>query len=81
MTTPAPDSLSNIDFRDWFATRIKVLQARYRDMEDLVNNGHNYTEDHRKEIEDRVKNYFINEFWDAYENLPNTNLWTKTNER
>ena len=74
-------SLSNLDFKDFFSSQIRTLQARLRDINDLIANGENYTEAHQDEIKAKIRNYFVNEYWDVHENLPNTNLWTGRNER
>lgn len=73
-------ALSNQDLKRWFRKRIRIMRRRIADIDDLIANGAKYNEEHNSELAARVQNYFTKEFWDAYENLPNINVWTKQNE-
>ena len=67
-------AISNQDLKRWFRTRIRIMRMRIADIDDLIANGDKYNDAHRGEVEARISNYFTNEFWDAYDNLPNINI-------
>lgn len=72
-------ALSNQDLKRWFRRRIRIMRMRIADIDDLIANGDKYNDAHRGEVEARISNYFTSEFWDAHDNLPNINIWTKQN--
>ena len=73
------DNLTNQDLKAWFQARIRVLQDRVANIDDLIVNGDKYNAQYKGDLAGKVTNYFTNEFWDAHDNLPNINLWTKLN--